>query len=138
MAIDVLLDSNYDIPLRTTLGTGIEVILQRIQLRLQQGLGEWVYDTTTGLPWLDWSQDKPVDVDNIGARIRREIESVPEVVRVTEWETVFDRATRTITCTGAIETEEGEAAVSVIPYSTTLPHNRWPFVELTASEGIAP
>lgn len=107
---DILLDSDGDLPHRLVLGTGLDLVLQRVRIRIGRFLGEWMLDTDAGLPWLRWLQDKPPDPVAIGSRIRREIEETAGVLRVEGYGANFDRSTRTISVSGTIVAEEEQRA----------------------------
>lgn len=82
MRIDLQLDADGDLPLVPRHITGIPLVLQRIRRRLRVFAGEWVLDTSQGLPYLAWRQTKPAPLDAIAARVRVELETTPGVVRI--------------------------------------------------------
>ena len=86
MVHDVQLDNNGDIPIRTAYITGPDLVRQRIRIRLNTWRGEWFLDQRLGLPFLEWKQQKPPDVDVIRALIQREIRTTPGVVGVANLE----------------------------------------------------
>ena len=86
MAHDVQLDNNGDIPIRTAYITGPDLVRQRIKIRLNTWRGEWFLDQRLGLPFLEWKQQKPPDVNVIRALIQREIRTTPGVVGVANLE----------------------------------------------------
>uniref|UniRef100_A0A6M3MDQ2 Uncharacterized protein n=1 Tax=viral metagenome TaxID=1070528 RepID=A0A6M3MDQ2_9ZZZZ len=132
MTIATYLDPNtWDIEERPRYATGLERIGQKVQIRVQTLLGEWVYDRTQGLDYQGWSQKKPVDAVAIGDSIRVEIESVDEVVRVVpeSWTATFNAVTREVACSGRIETYEGEITLQAYPLGArTLTGNSLPYV----------
>lgn len=96
MRIDLALDETGDLPLVPRHITGIPLVLQRIRRRLLVFAGEWVLDTSQGLPYLAWRQTKPAPLDAIAARIRTELEQTPGVVRVDTCAAALDATTRLV------------------------------------------
>lgn len=96
MRIDLALDASGDLPLVARHITGIPLVLQRIRRRLLVYAGEWVLDTTQGIPYLAWRQTKPAPLDAIAARIRVELEQTPGVVRIDSCAASLTVATRTV------------------------------------------
>lgn len=103
MAFDVALSDSGDLPVRTTHISGPDFIAQRIKTRLQLFKGEYLLDQRRGLPYLQWKQDRPVDVDAIGARIRSEIARTPGVTGVSDFEASFDSGHFTVSATISID-----------------------------------
>lgn len=89
-----------DLPLRNELITGRVDTQQRIALRLQRHLGEWFLDTTVGLPYEAWMEQKPPDLPSIVAAIRSEISAVRGVIGTQNFSGVHDRDTRTVRIEG--------------------------------------
>jgi hypothetical protein len=115
--MDILLVDG-DLTPRGRLVTGDDETLQRVRLRLDLFLGEWVLDQTEGLPWLAWLSSKAsLRVEEIGAVLRSTTESTPGINRVLSWSGSYDYTTRAIGYTGSFlldsgVTVEGEVAVS--------------------------
>lgn len=97
---DLLRDDDGDIPIRAQLVSGPVDIRQRVQLRLRRFLGEWFLDLELGLPFLDWLQQKPLDVGAVVARIREEIELVEGVVGTQDFSSSLNEGERSVTITG--------------------------------------
>lgn len=112
---DVGLDADGDLPERCVHITGLPLILQRIRRRLTTVLGEYLVDRSVGLPFFDWFAQKPPDVEAIGALCRREIETCPGVVRVSEWTGSLDRDTRSLSFTAEVLTVDGDLSLVVYP-----------------------
>jgi hypothetical protein len=113
MRIDLALDADGDLPLVPRHITGIPLVLQRIRRRLRVFAGEWVLNTSQGLPYLAWRQTKPAPTEAIAARIRVELEQTPGVVRIDSCAASLDVATRTvrISARGVVEDPDtGELA----------------------------
>lgn len=124
MSVDVLLNSDGDLHPITRLGSGIAVVRQRIQIRLNTFLGEWLLDRRVGMPILEWMQQKPPRVEQIGAFIRREIETTPGVLRVEGFSSSLTG--RDLSYSGTIIYDGGEAdtinaAVGASPFESSIP-----------------
>lgn len=114
MPYDVILDPAGDIPLTTTsLGSGTELVLQRAAIRLGTHRGEYVLDTSVGLPFITWMQQRPPDVDGIALALRREIADTPGVSRVVTLTGSFNITTRRLTFTGRVVIDDEEVPVEV-------------------------
>lgn len=111
MTADVLLTDALDLRPRTTLVTGDVLVGQRIRLRTQQAVGDWILDASAGLPWLDWLTTKPFPEDTAAARVRQAIESIPGVLQVSELSVT--RTGTAATIAAQVLTEAGLAPVVV-------------------------
>lgn len=111
---DVELDASGDLPIRTRHIRGLEQIAQRVRTRLQTWAGEWFLDLRRGLPYLEWRQQKPPQLDQIRARIQREIRQTPGVDEVRGLEISFTQGTIYITGQVRVDGEDLalQAAVS--------------------------
>lgn len=117
--VDVLLDETGDLPAFNTLSSGPEVVAQRIVIRLETGLGEWIFDKTKGLPFVLWVTTKPFPVDTIGDFVRAEVEGVNGVQRIDNYEVDFDEPAQTIRITGDVVLEdETELQLEAFPIGT--------------------
>jgi len=113
MAYDVQLDSSGDLPVQTRHITGLDLIRQRAETRLRTWRGEWILDPSTGLPYAQWFERKPVPVDEMAAKVRADFVDIPGVIRVEQWQGSFAPSTRTIAITGRLITESGTVYVVV-------------------------
>jgi hypothetical protein len=100
-----------DLPERTRIITGNDVVLQRLSRRLQTHLGEFLADKTVGVPWADWLAVRRFDIDTATAWLRASIETCPGVVRLDDWVGVRDGDTATFT--GTVVVSDGSAALTV-------------------------
>ena len=108
---DVGLDPlTFDLPVFPVHISGVDLIVQRMTIRLQRFLGEWILDTTVGIPYLAFIQERPVDVEGITAVLRTEIETTPGVLRVDDFIGVFVIASQTLRFTGLIRLEDDESS----------------------------
>lgn len=128
-----------DLPSRSSHISGLDLIVQRVSRRLRTHLGEWIADAGVGLPFFDWIQQKPPNVETIGAILRRAIETTPGVSRVTDWTGSFDTTTRTLSYSGTIHTLDGDVAITVQPIGDPRARNRNAALRLViVSRQIAP
>lgn len=67
---------------------------QRIRTRLQLFLGEWPFDTSQGVPWLEKVFIKPANLVTIQAIIKSTIINTPTVTALTSYSDNFSRLTR--------------------------------------------
>ena len=111
---DIILGDDGDLPEIPALGAGLEAIEQRVRVRLMTHLGDWPLDTAAGMPYIDWLAQKPPRVQTIGALIKREIEGVEGVSKVTGWRAVQDGDTLSFSAT--IWTMEGAVDVKLTPF----------------------
>ena len=93
---DIQLDDEGDLPLIPIHTSGIEAVAQRVEIRLRIFFGEWFLDERRGLPWLEWKQQKPPNIDVIRERVRSEIRQARGVVRVESLEVALGVGTITI------------------------------------------
>lgn len=119
MSIDVGLDPlTGDLPAFTYHIRGADLVLQRVRTRLRTFFGEWILDTTVGLDFVAWRQQKPPDVVAIGAFVQTEIEATEGVERVDDFSGSFapgEGVDATLTFTGTIVFDPGdEAAVEFV------------------------
>jgi len=112
--VDLAIDSTTgDLAYPSRLIDGADATRQRIQIRLGTFLGEYILDTSQGLPYAAWAQMKPAQPATISARIRAEVAGTPGVQAVTEWSYTYDAAARSLTITGYVRIE-GETTVQPI------------------------
>ena len=88
MSGNMLLDSNHDIIIGrgVTRVSGVDMVAQLCKCRLLTILGEWVQDTTIGLPWFDAIFSKtirPSDIQSAVASILSQTQFVRQIISVT-------------------------------------------------------
>lgn len=103
---DVLLQADGDLPVFPRHVTGIRRVAQRVRIRLLTHLGEWIKDTTIGIPYQDWIFDLMDDVPTIGGFIRQTIESIDEVERVDNFTCTKSGETVSVSCTIVVTRDE--------------------------------
>lgn len=80
---------------------------QRIKTRLQVFYGEWKYDTSQGVPWLEEVLIKPANLVTIQAIIKNTIINTPTVTSITVYQDNFNRSTRGYSVTFTVTSENG-------------------------------
>jgi len=135
--IDAFLDPvTGDLPEVSRLCTGMELIEQRIRMRLHRGTEEWFLDPLgTGLPLLAWRQMKPPDVPAIVGRIQAEIRSIPGVTLTRNFNGVHDHAARRLTISGDVVAADGQVTSLVVAAPTDVARNAFYF-QLFFSRGV--
>lgn len=89
---------------------GADAVAQEIQVRLRWWLGEWFLDQRQGTPYLEEVLEKGVSAATVRAVLRRQIELVPDVARITLLEVELDPTTRRAMVDFEVETVDGETA----------------------------
>lgn len=136
--VDAYLDPlTGDLPEVNRLVTGMDLVAQRIRVRLQRGLQEWFLDTTVGLPLLEWRQQKPPQVQAILARLQEEIRLVPGVVSTANFSGTHEPLARRLTITGDVYVDE-DSVLSVVVLGATGggARNGMPFAIFFSSRNI--
>lgn len=137
LEFDVFLDPvTQDLPINPVHISGTDLVLQRVTLRLQRFLGEWILDTSVGLPYLAWVQQKPPDVIGITAVLRTEIATTPGVARVDDFTGVFAFQTRTLRFAGIVRLDNEEAVTSEILVPIPAVGNSTPAVVMFQRSGF--
>ena len=117
---DFALDENLNLLIPTRLIEGTELVVQRIRVRLNTFLGEWLLDSRVGIPYIQW-KDAPTQLTStaIESTIVAQISSIPGVDRVENISAVLDSATETWSVTGLVcigETDdEVELEIALTP-----------------------
>jgi len=113
-ALDVLMGADGDLPAFVRHAAGMEVIAQRVRVRLGTHRGDWPLDTRAGVAWTDYLGRKPLDLAALAAVLVLEILDTPGVVDVQDVDWIQNGGTYTITAT--VLTELGQALqVVVVP-----------------------
>lgn len=126
---DVYMDpATGDLPEVSRFTTGIELVEQRIRLRLRRGVGEWFLDPGgTGLPLIEWREAKPPDVAAIVSRVQTEIREIPGVSATKNFDGVHDSAARRLTISGDVLVDVGSVTTIVISAPTDPARNTFLF-----------
>jgi hypothetical protein len=91
---------------------GIEEIRQLLWLRLQQFLGECVYDTTIGLPWVGELSQPGTSPERFASLYRDVILGTAGVLALTKGPVLAINADRGASITFTASTDEGELVFS--------------------------
>lgn len=89
--------------------TGADEVRQRVLLRLRRQLGEWEFNVTLGVPWIEQILIRNPDLGTIRALLVREIATTPGVIRVVslELELTADRKLA-FTWSALVETDSAD------------------------------
>lgn len=144
MSVDFLLGEDGDIRLYMRLRSGDAVTIQRIKRRLltfgphritpTDGSppivvpGEWILDSSQGLPLLDWRAQKPPDLRQIRAFVFAEIAATPGVDSVISVQAEFDRQNQSVAVTARVRLESG--TVAALEFRPPLAGNSLPYVAI--------
>lgn len=91
-----------------------DAIAQDVAMRLRTWLGETVYDTTAGVPYLQVIfKDKNPNLDSVKFILEQNVLRTPGVTGVA-LNLTLDTATRVLTVDGTVESIEGEIDFSQI------------------------
>lgn len=103
--MDLLLDNNNDLDLTdnklsfTT--TSSQIVRQRMQLTLHMNIGEWLFNTQIGLPWISKDNEEQLigknDKSYVDSIIRDEVRKIDGVVDVLSFNSHLDNTTRSYT-----------------------------------------
>lgn len=132
---DILLDATGDLPPHPRHARGPAIIAQAIRARLLTFRGEWLIDTNVGVPYLRWTQDKPVETGPIRATLLAEVEAVAGVVRVEGLEVKFDNATGRVLAEGRVVLEAGAPLALEFELAGREHGNTHPYVHLASASG---
>ena len=132
---DILLDATGDLPLHPRHARGPAIIAQAIRARLLTFRGEWLLDTNVGIPYLRWTQQKPVETAPIRATLLAEVEAVAGVARVEDLEVAFDNATGRVRAEGWVVLEAGEPLELEFEMVGRGRGNTHPYVHLASASG---
>lgn len=94
MSSDVLMTGpNRDLlptDLITDTENRLDLVVQQMDTVVHIGEGEWPIDIREGIDWLGYFTDRDVNVNALAAEVRREFESLPNVVvSTTRGEQIF-------------------------------------------------
>lgn len=130
MPMDLGLDSDGDLPLYGRPIMGAEQVAQRVRIRLSTHLGEDLRDASVGLPIVAWLTTKPVAVDAIVARVRREVLETGGVVSVSGWTGSLNRSTGALTVSGSAVVADGARLDITVQPPTATSGNTYPAITI--------
>lgn len=93
--------------------SGPSEVGQRIKITLLAQLGEWLFDTLFGVPYLQEIFVKDPDLGAIEARLRGIIFSIEGVESIDSFELIYDPVARTATVNGQVSTIDGSTDFTV-------------------------
>lgn len=85
-----------------------EGVAQNVMTRLALWQGQWFIDTSEGTPWLQRILGKHNAVDTV---IKTRILETPGVISISEYESILNPDTRSMTVTATFETEYGQSTI---------------------------
>jgi hypothetical protein len=94
--------------------TGPEYAAQKIRQRFKLFLGEWFLDQSKGVPWFAQVFVKNPNLDAIRALFRAELLKVPGIIGVSQIESSFVPATRTLSLAYVAVYETGAKLSEVV------------------------
>jgi len=114
---DVLLNpTTGDLPINPVLSNDINKVAQSGCIATKLHRGEALFNKSVGLPYLEWGQQKPFRISEVGDYVKRVILRLDGVVRISSWEESFDPLTRKAIINGRIVVrDESEFSISVLP-----------------------
>ncbi len=99
MTIDLKLDSNHDLAIENfdlVLISGVDQVIQKIDIRLRFFLGEWFLDTSVGLPYHRNVLKKDFDVGILESSFKAQILGTNGVDSLSEFDISLDNSRRLI------------------------------------------
>lgn len=87
--------------------TGIDYYRQKISIVLQFFFGEWYLDTTLGIKFFEVILIKSPDETLVNNLIKAAILEVDGMLQILEYDSIFNKATRTFSITGKVLTDAG-------------------------------
>ena len=106
--MDIKLDSDGDIEIAkndVSLIDGAESIRQHLDIRLNTHLGEWLFDTRVGVPWIRDILVKRPDYKIIEDILKTKIIETPGVTGILEF--FFETQDRVVTLNFTANTDDG-------------------------------
>jgi len=94
----------------------LDVVAQRLRLKLRTVVGEWFLDTTSGVDYFGKILRKGVQQSAVEAELRAAILGVPNVRALRRFESTYDPARRRFRLDFVVDTDFGTAEIS-----TTVP-----------------
>ena len=117
MTTDLKLSSTHDLLLKDgklLLTEGASQRAQQIKIALLTFLGEWEFDTSIGIPYLEQILVKTPNKFRVEAILRKKILAVQGVRRITAFGLDINRITRSLSVHFVAETDEGKVEDNVM------------------------
>lgn len=100
----------------------IELVSQRLEIRLNTFLEEWFFNSEVGVPYFEQILVKPFKKDLVESILKNTILETEDVIRITKFESTFSPSTRLYTVTYSVEistdTPSGDPHSSDVPFLT--------------------
>lgn len=91
-----------------TTGDLIDVVTQRLYIRLRTFFGEWFLNVQYGVPWLEGILGQKVPKSRVDMILQEQILSETGVKQITEFNSTLDNLSRVYTCSFRVMIESGE------------------------------
>lgn len=116
MSIDLKLDSSHDLAIENfdlVLISGVDQVIQKIDIRLRFFLGEWFLDTTAGLPYYTNVLKKDFDIGLLESSFKAQILGTEGVDSLLEFDLSL-QDTRTLIVTFKVSILDEEVSGEII------------------------
>ncbi len=114
---DILLTTDGDIDLRSDdavfISTNLDSLRQRLNIRFAIWQGEWKYNELLGTPYREYI-GKAFNKATIDAEIKRQALLEPDVERLDNFSSAFDRNSRLYSCSFGVETNEESISYGLV------------------------
>lgn len=114
---DILLTTDGDIDLSSDdavfISTNLESLRQRLNIRFAVWQGEWKYNELLGTPYREYI-GKAFNKSTIDAEIKRQALLEPDVERLDNFSSAFDRNSRLYSCSFTVETNEESISYGLV------------------------
>lgn len=114
---DILLTTDGDIDLSSDdavfISTNLDSLRQRLNIRFAVWQGEWKYNELLGTPYREYI-GKAFNKSTIDAEIKRQALSEPDVDRLDNFSSAFDRNSRLYSCSFEVETNEESISYGLV------------------------
>lgn len=91
-----------------TTGDIVDRVIQRLYIRLRTFFGEWWWDVTYGVPWLERILGQKNGKTTADIVIQEQILEEDGVQQILEFSSSYDNANRSYSCSFRVRTEGGQ------------------------------
>lgn len=91
----------------------VDVVIQRVYIRLRTFFSEWYLTDTYGVPWLERILGHKGNKSTVDAILNEQLLSVDGVAQVLEFVSNFDNAQRTYSCSFRVRTDSGQISDTI-------------------------
>lgn len=96
-----------------TTGDRVDVVIQRLYIRLRTFLGEWYLNVGYGVPWLEKILGQKTKKATVDMLLQEQILTENGVAQVLEFDSSLDILSRTYRCTFRVRTDSGELSNTI-------------------------